>query len=273
MHPLVRRARSIRKHLRERRELAPARVAIVSFPKSGRTWLRMLIGKALCDRHGLPERRILDTFALTSAAGLLPAVFTHDGASNVEGRHLRRLDPHKRAFRRKKVLLLTRDPRDTVVSCFYEATRRKRLFPGSLSEFVRDPHYGIEKVVRFHELWWAARDVPDEFAAISYEELHADPGKRLREALAFLGASDVDEGIVTDAVEFSRFENMRRMELAGGVSRDTRLRPADVGDPDSYKTRRGKVGGYADALSQADLRFANRVIAERDSPLLAAYRS
>ena len=97
MHPLVRRAKSIRKAFRERRELAPARVAIVSFPKSGRTWLRLLIGRALCERYGLPESQILDTFALTRAAGILPTVFSHDGTSNTEGRHLRPARPRTSA--------------------------------------------------------------------------------------------------------------------------------------------------------------------------------
>ena len=156
MIALVRHAKSIRKGFRERRELAPARVAIVSFPKSGRTWLRLLIGRLLCERYELPEAQVLDTFELTRAAGILPTIFTHDGTSNTEGRHLRRLDRSKRAYRDKRVLLLCRDPRDTAISCFFEATRRKGVYSGSLSEFLRDPHYGIEKIVTFYEGWEAA---------------------------------------------------------------------------------------------------------------------
>ncbi len=272
MHPLVRRAKSIRKALRERRELAPAKVAIVSFPKSGRTWLRLLIGRALCQRHGLPESQILDTFALTRAAGILPAVFSHDGTSNTEGRHLQRLDRGKRAFRGKRVLLLCRDPRDTVISCFFEATRRKRVYDGTLSGFLRDPHYGIEKIVRFYELWNAARSVPEEMLIVSYEELHADPAKVLRETLGFLGATDLPGSIVSEAIEYGRFDNMRRLEQAGGLGEGSRLRPADASDASSFKTRKGEVGGFAKTLSEADLAFANRVLAECDCPLLAAYR-
>ena len=99
MHPLVRRAKSIRKAFRERRELAPARVAIVSFPKSGRTWLRLLIGRALCQRYALAGSLILDTFAATREAGILPTVFSHDGSSNTEGRHLDRLDRGNQSVR------------------------------------------------------------------------------------------------------------------------------------------------------------------------------
>jgi hypothetical protein len=273
LHPLIRSAKSVRKGIRERRELRPARVAIVSFPKSGRTWLRLLIGKALCDHYGLPESQILDTFALSRAAGILPTVFSHDGTSNTEGRHLRRLSRDKRGFRGKQVLLLCRDPRDTVISCFYEATRRKQVYSGTLSEFLRDPHYGIEKIVVFYELWQAARDVPDALLVVSYEEMHADPGKVLRETLAFMGAGDVPERVVADAVEYGRFDNMRRLEQAGGLGEGSRLRAADAADASSYKTRKGKVGGFAETLCEADLAYAKRVMAEHDCALLAAYRS
>jgi len=272
MNALVRRAKSIRKGLRERRELAPAKVAIVSFPKSGRTWLRMLIGRALCERYGLPESQVLDTFELTGAAGILPTIFSHDGTSNTQGRHFRRLDRSKRAYRGKRVLLLCRDPRDTVISCFYEATKRKKVYSGTLSEFLRDPHYGIEKIVTFYELWDAARSVPEELLIVSYEGLHADPGKVLRETLAFMGATDLPERSITDAIEYGRFDNMRRMEQSGGLGEGSRLRPGDAGDASSYKTRQGKVGGFAETFSAEDLAFANRVIAEHTCPLLAAYR-
>ena len=271
MHPLVRRAKSIRKAFRERRELAPARVAIVSFPKSGRTWLRLLIGRALCARYGLPESQILDTFALTRAAGILPTVFTHDGTSNTEGRHFDRLDRGKRAYRGKRVLLLCRDPRDTVISCYFEATRRKRVYDGTLSEFLRDPRYGIQKIVTFYQLWEAARAVPEKLLVISYEDLHADPAKVLRETLGFLGASDLPDRLVSEAIEYGRFDNMRRLEQAGGLGEGSRLRPADSADASSFKTRKGKVGGFAETLSEEDLAFANRVIAEHACPLLAAY--
>ncbi len=272
MNGLLRRAKSIRKAFRERRELAPAKVAIVSFPKSGRTWLRMLIGRALCERFGLPETEILDTFALTRSVGILPTIFTHDGTSNTEGRHLRRLDHSKRAFRDKRVLLLCRDPRDTVISCFFEATKRKGVYAGTLSEFLRDPRYGIEKIVTFYELWEAARSVPEELLIISYEGLHADPGKVLRETLAFMGASDLPESSITDAIAYGRFDNMRRMEQTGGLGDGSRMRPGDASDASSYKTRKGKVGGFAETLSPEDLAFANRVLAEHACPLLAAYR-
>jgi hypothetical protein len=39
-------------------ETKAPRVSIVSFPKSGRTWLRVLIGKALCEYAELDDQKI-----------------------------------------------------------------------------------------------------------------------------------------------------------------------------------------------------------------------
>ena len=74
-------------------------------------------------------------------------------------------------------------------------------------------------------------------------------------------------------VEISSFENMRRLEAgvegAKGSERGTdlnkeALRPKNADDPDSYKVRRGKVGGYTDYLGAADVEYMNTVLATLD---------
>ncbi len=39
------------------------------------------------------------------------------------------------------------------------------------------------------------------------------------------------------------------------------LQPGDVNDPESYKVRRGKVGGFSDYLKGSDLEYANAAVA------------
>ena len=67
-----------------RREAEPD-VYIVSYPKCGRTWLRVLVGKALCEQFGFEEKRLFKTLALSRAAKILPTKFVHDGAG---GQHV-----------------------------------------------------------------------------------------------------------------------------------------------------------------------------------------
>jgi hypothetical protein len=265
VNPLVRVARSFLRPRRERRERAGADVVVVSFPKSGRTWLRLLIGKVLCDRYGLPERSMLDTRALTAAAGLPVTVFSHDGSSNAEARHWRRLSRDKGEYRSKKVLLLAREPRDVVVSCYFQASRRRDEYHGDLSSFLRDPRHGIRKVLVWSRIWSESSRIPRAFRVVRYEDLHAAPEKTLREVLEFLGIQDVPDPTIRAAIEFARFDNMRRLEAAGRFQAG-KLRPRRADDPESYKTRKGKVGGHADYLGPEDLAYADRVLAEFGDP-------
>ena len=66
-----------------------------------------------------------------------------------------------------------------------------------------------------------------------------------------------------EALDFSRFENMQRLEAAGAFDSKI-LRPGDVRDPESFKVRRGKVGGYRDYLSAEDQEYAAEALTELD---------
>ena len=70
-----------------------------------------------------------------------------------------------------------------------------------------------------------------------------------------LGVSAPDANIFREALEFSRFENMQKLEAAGAFDSNI-LHPGDVRDPESFKVRRGKVGGYREYLSADDQQFA-----------------
>jgi hypothetical protein len=48
------------------------------------------------------------------------------------------------------------------------------------------------------------------------------------------------------------------------------LQPGDYSDPDSYKVRRGKIGGYRDYLSAADLEYID-CCCERLPAMLSSY--
>ncbi len=69
--------------------------------------------------------------------------------------------------------------------------------------------------------------------------------------LAVLGEAKPDATIFQEALEFSRFENMQKLEAAGAFDSNI-LHPGDVRDPESFKVRRGKVGGYREYLSAED---------------------
>ena len=237
------------------REPKPAAdVYILSYPKTGRTWLRALVGKALVDHYKLPPQRLLETGALTEMAGLPRADFYHDGAAMIDALHWRELDATKASYRGKRVLLLGRDVRDTLVSAYFQATRRIDAFDGPIAAFVRDERFGVEKVLAFYRQWDAAQRVPDAFAFLRYEAMHEDPAASLRLTLGFLGARDVPDRVIADAVDFSRFENLRRAEAEDRFGSHMLRTPSNA-DPESFKVRKGKVGGFREYLSNDDVAY------------------
>jgi alcohol sulfotransferase len=70
---------------------------------------------------------------------------------------------------------------------------------------------------------------------------------------------DATDSEVVDAVEWAAFENMKQRE-ADAASSSGRLRAADVDNPDSFKTRRAKVGGYQDYFDDTEVRAIDDII-------------
>jgi hypothetical protein len=242
------------------------KVRVVSYPKSGRTWLRTLVGKALCDNFGLDEALILGKFNGDEAPGLPALSYTHDGCGYSKHRHYTEIATDKSEYKKKKVILLVRDPRDVLVSFYLHLSRRSDLYRGSLSEFVRDDHYGIRKIIAFYNAWHANLDVPRDTLVLRYEQMHADPEGNLRAALTFIGIRDIPDATIKNAVEFASFGNMKKLEGTQYFS-NKKLRPGNAEDAESWKVRRGVVGGYTTYLDAEDCRYVEDALRENPCPL------
>ncbi len=129
---------------------------IISFPKSGRTWLRILIEKTLCERFNLPEEIMLDTHKVTAASGILRTQMTHDNSSDSEGYKYYRyneLSTDKRKYSKKKVIFLVRNVKDILVSFYFQVTKREDNYTGNISDFKRSDLYGIKKILTLYNIW------------------------------------------------------------------------------------------------------------------------
>jgi Sulfotransferase domain len=239
---------------RRQRQWDRAHTCVVSFPKSGRTWLHVMLARLALGAQ-VP-------FAL-DVPGVL---FTHDDADKPA---LPLRDDFQR-YADRKVVLLVRDPRDILVSYFAHRTRRDRTYDGTLSAFVREPGYGAERIMAFLAAWWRHRTVPRDFLLMRYEDLHAEPCKELERLARFLRLPD-GQAEIQDAAAFAAFDRMAQMERAGAFS-DKRLRAADAADQESYKVRRGEVGGWVTALAPADAAWVSALMA-RTLPAELGYRT
>jgi len=174
----------------------------------------------------------------------------------------------RRELSRAKIILLARDPRDCFVSLYLQITRRDPNAPVELrqknvSEMLRDKRFGVRAIVNTMNDWIDEFSGRNNFTLIRYEALRASPAEHFRDLLAMLGESMPDITMFQEALEFSRFENMQKLEAAGAFDSKI-LHPGDVRDPESFKVRRGKVGGYREYLSVEDQQYAANALAELD---------
>lgn len=228
-----------------------ADVMLVSFPKSGRTWLRLMIGRTFEQHWKLENFSLLDLWALGDFDPALPRILvSHEN------------EPHKqqagakRRYRNKKVILLVRDPRDIIVSWYFEVKKRNLKYSGDLPTFLNPTDGRIDRIVQYFNEWAEQRSVPRGFLLVRYEDLQADTVGELRRVFDFLGYPGISNDELQAAAAYGSFDNMRQMERENTLN-VRRLMPRDVQDEESYKTRKGKVGGYIDYLQDHEITYLN----------------
>ncbi len=251
------------------KKLSRADYVIVSCPKAGRTWLRVMISRFYSEKYQLADVELLgfDNFHKLNPA--IPRIFsTHDN-------YIQDFTGHrddKRDFENKKVLLLVRDPRDVVVSQFFQWKYRvrpvKKALLSSLEdspdvgvfEFATHPDHGIPRNMRFLKGWRDGLQQVDDHLIVRYEDLRANTATELERVLRFFDAECSREQI-EDAVSFAAFDSMRAREQqrSDGTVRHS-LVAGDRENPDSYKTRRAKIGGFVDYFDDQQIATINGLL-------------
>lgn len=254
-----------------RAQLCGGDAIVVSIPKSGRTWVRTFIAAYYCRKVGLeftlnPEEH--------GAAAVPRVIYSHDWFEQrtkadlwdrVRGKYL----IPRAELKRAAIFLLARDPRDAFVSLYVQMTRRTRETPDELkqkavSDLLRDSAHGIQSMVDVMNQWLHEFSRHQNFMLVRYESLREAPEKHFRAMLERLGEQPVHADAFAHALQFSEFGNMKKMEAAGAFDSKI-LRPGDVQDPESFKVRRGKIGGFQEYLSVADQTFAAAAVRKLDS--------
>lgn len=257
------------------RKLSLAPFVVVSFGKSGRTWLRVMMSRFYQVRHNLSERHLIAFDNIHNKVREVPLIFfTHDNYLKdfVEDSRT------KQKYYDKKVVLMVRNPADTAVSQYYQwkyrmTERKKRInnYPldpnVSLIDFVLSPENGLPKIIDFMNGWARELSHIRNLLIIRYEDMRAQPDESLRKVLEFVGTPGTPDEI-RESVRFASVENMRALEqkrvfwLAG-----RRMLATDRSNPNTYKVRRAKVGGYRDDFSPEELAQIDRIVESTLAPV------
>jgi hypothetical protein len=193
-------------------KIRPDDTFLVSYPKSGNTWMRFLIANLL-RQH--PPVGLLD------ADNMIPIV---DGKSKrffdamksprVIKSHFSFLPAYKR------VIYIVRDPRDVLMSQYHYQIKRGVLAPDTpLDSYV--PRFIAGEVCPYGSWgehagsWLATRRHDPNFLLLRYEDMLADPAAGATRAADFLGLR-LDSSRVAQAVERSSLESMRKVEKSEG---------------------------------------------------------
>jgi len=250
----------------ELRRLQSADCVFVSFGKSGRTWVRVLLSRYYALRYGLKGDPLLGFDNLHRVNPKIPRIFfSHDNyLADFTGNR-----DSKEDFYCKKVVLLVRTPQDVAVSQYFQwkfrmKEHKKKLngYPSnpdlSIYDFVMSKDFGLRRIVEFMNGWADAAGDIERFHLVRYEDLRAAPEATFSELMRFIDG-DFDTEDVEAAVEYASVENMRRLEATRSFG-SGRMRAGDEKNPDSFKVRRAKVGGYRDYFEEDETKRIDELV-------------
>lgn len=246
-------------------------VYIISYPKCGRTWLRLMIGKAI-QQHFLldADTDLIEISQLSKINPMIPKIkVSHDDKPHFKTPI--QLEKDKSQFQHKRIVFLTRDPRDVIVSYYFHVTRRFQIETTSISDFIRQDIGGINTLIFYYNIWAESQSQIDHFLRVRYEDLHANPQAELRRVLSFIGLPEISPQVITQAVQYAAFDNMRKLEESNAFS-SPKLQPGQMGEYTSYKTRKGKIGSYFDHLTDSDIEYLNQKIDAELSNYYSCYK-
>jgi len=186
----------------------PDDIFIVSYPKSGNTWTRFLVGNLL---HPVPRADFSNINEIVPDPEALTI------------RHLARM-PRPRFIkshqyfdpRYRKIIYVVRDPRDVVLSQYHFHRKRKLLRDdSSLEQFVarfvagKTSVYGSwgENVAS----WLATRGGSPEFLLLRYEDMLENTVRELSKVASFLGMQPTADQLALAVAQSSAAE-MRKLE-------------------------------------------------------------
>ena len=230
--------------------------ALASYPKSGRTWLRFILANYFDLAFGL---------GLAIDLHSMFQVIPNDQLDEVRGRGAFRFArrpempfllashaPYRRAlFAGKRVLFMVREPKDLMVSAYFHKARHGG-YAGGIKAFLRDPADGLADYLRYSNRW-ADRLGAHPHLTISYERLAGDTAGVVLAALELFEVS-VDRAALGEAIERSRFERMRALEVAKGLPGHRH----DPGPAEGRRVRKGKIGGFRAYLDEDDVAFVDQ---------------
>lgn len=196
-------------------------ILLISYPKSGNTWLRFLFGNILYS----------DGVDFTNINARIPDIYMSykKDIDNLKSpRVIKSHEQFKSLSKVPKIVYIYRDPRDVVISYFYWSKKFNNKY-SDFNQFYDDFISGKLKYGSWkdHVEGWGdlANEFPNNVLIVKYEDLKSDTFTVFKNILNFVGMDFSNEAI-KDAIAKSDFKEMQKLENKqekGSFFKDTNL--------------------------------------------------
>jgi hypothetical protein len=259
-----------------------ANLLMIAHPKSGNTWLKVMLSRLYQVRFKLPDNLLNKSDEYSRKHPEIPRLAASNGYYSYEGviGDDLNVDNPDSSLRDKPIVLIARNPIDIAVSWYFQFTKRQSVQKQelinhfiehpidrktiSMWDFVRHSDIGLPSLIEFLNRWERNLANCPNSIIIRYEDLRAQPAETLTKITELMGESfSVEE--IQQAVDYGSFENQRKLE-SNGFFKQGGMTLRNPKDTESFKTRRGKVGGYADYFSPEQVQELEELMMSNLSP-------
>ena len=235
---------------------------IVSYPKSGRTWLQKMIIEAICLERGIKEK-INDITELSEMADLPLILSTHAGSSweeHIQDENTVSVDDWSK-YSHAKVVFLYRDPRDILVSQYHHIVNRTGYMTFHKDYVIDNKNVGLLKIINFMNKWLKNSDAhSDKIMSLSYETMRQDTETDLARLFEFWDIPVSPENI-KQAIENCTLDKMRQKEKENADS-PWMVTKKGAGS-NAFHSRKGMIGEYLEFFSEDQVDQINDKINEK----------
>jgi len=235
---------------------------IISYPKSGRTWLQKIIIEAV-RIEAKSTFDLVDVSLLNEEVSSFPYMLsTHAGSSweevVMDNEEIKKDDWEK--YNHGKIVFLYRDPRDVLVSQYYHIRHRSGYESFPKEGMIDNPNVGLLKIIGFMNKWLEySRKYPDTVLNIAYDDLKLNTYENLAALFDHINYKVSKESINT-AIENTTLAKMRQAE--SGNADNPWSTTKKKGNPNSFHSRKGIVGEYKTFFTEEEIAHINKIISE-----------
>lgn len=243
---------------------------LISYPKSGRTWLQRIIVETIINESKLIGP-IKDIYDLNQHVSNFPRIVaTHRGSCWEENLNVLNADEIKRLddsqFLLKKTVFMCRDPRDVLVSQLFHLKYRTGIKQILKKDVIESELIGLKKQVAFINKWYKYHNTnSDNVFLLTYEKLHVSTFESVKSIMAFWNIHVSDHSIKIGIANAS-FQKMRSKE--GRKTMTPWNYTPNTANQNSYHARKGEIGGYKNFFNNDELEQISNFLLEHLDPML-----